>query len=103
MDVDSSIRTRSRAKQQAEQWQMVPLPAKLLSLLTDTVSESQALKADGTQPGLPSLQHGMSNCNASMCGHCSCDAGYTAVMQWLLGHEIEPVDKQQIRMMTTNA
>ena len=55
MDVDSSIRTRSRAKQQAEQWQMVPLPAKLLSLLTDTVSESRAQKAAGTWPALHGL------------------------------------------------
>ena len=55
IDVDSTIRTRSRAKQQAEQWQMVPLPAKLLSVLTDTVCEAQALKTDGKWPAL----HGM--------------------------------------------
>ena len=47
MDVNSAIRTRSRAKQQAEQWQMVPLPAKLLAMLTDTVTESRAQKAAG--------------------------------------------------------
>lgn len=40
MDVNSKIRTRARAKEQAEQWQMVPLPAKLIALLADSVSES---------------------------------------------------------------
>ncbi|KAL0051329.1 hypothetical protein WJX82_005781 [Trebouxia sp. C0006] len=41
IDVNSKIRTRARAKQQAEQWQMVPLPAKLIAMLADSVSESQ--------------------------------------------------------------
>lgn len=41
IDVNSKIRTRARAKQQAEQWQMVPLPAKLIAMLSDSVSESQ--------------------------------------------------------------
>ena len=40
IDVNSKIRTRARAKEQAEQWQMVPLPAKLIALLADSVSES---------------------------------------------------------------
>ena len=53
MDVNSAIRTRSRAKQQAEQWQMVPLPAKLLAMLTDTITESQAQKAAGMRMRLP--------------------------------------------------
>ena len=47
IDVHGGIRTRSRAKQQAEQWQMVPLPSKLLAMLTDTVAEAQAQKAAG--------------------------------------------------------
>lgn len=44
MDVNSKIRTRARAKEQAEQWQMVPLPAKLIALLADSVSESAGAK-----------------------------------------------------------
>jgi len=51
IDVNSKIRTRARAKQQAEQWQMVPLPAKLIAMLADSVSESQqSQKAAGRQP-----------------------------------------------------
>jgi len=51
IDVNSKIRTRARAKQQAEQWQMVPLPAKLVAMLADSVSESQqSQKAAGKQP-----------------------------------------------------
>ena len=51
IDVNSKIRTRARAKQQAEQWQMVPLPAKLIAMLADSVSESQqSQKAAGKQP-----------------------------------------------------
>ena len=45
MDVNSKIRTRSRAKQQAEQWQMVPLPVKLVGMLADSVAEAQSLNA----------------------------------------------------------
>lgn len=44
IDVNSKIRTRARAKEQAEQWQMVPLPAKLIALLADSVSESAGAK-----------------------------------------------------------
>ena len=46
-DVNSNIRTRARAKQQAEQWQMVPLPAKLIALLADSVAESRTNKTAG--------------------------------------------------------
>lgn len=64
LDVDSSIRTRSRAKQQAEQWQMVPLPAKLIALLADAFAESSKTgqRAAGAQAVLMhcnQLQAGM--------------------------------------------
>lgn len=39
LDVDSGIRTRARAAHQAEQWQWVPAPAKLLALLADALIE----------------------------------------------------------------
>ncbi|KAL3138300.1 hypothetical protein ABBQ32_006113 [Trebouxia sp. C0010 RCD-2024] len=48
IDVNSKIRTRARAKEQAEQWQMVPLPAKLIALLADSVSESAGVKRQKT-------------------------------------------------------
>ena len=48
MDVDSGIRTRSRAKQQAEQWSMEPAPAKILALLADYLQEQQS-----QEPELP--------------------------------------------------
>ena len=59
IDVTSKIRTRARAKQQAEQWQMVPLPAKLIAMLADSVSESQqSQKAAGKRPiSQPGLCH----------------------------------------------
>ncbi|KAL3142974.1 hypothetical protein ABBQ38_003256 [Trebouxia sp. C0009 RCD-2024] len=48
IDVNSKIRTRARAKKQAEQWQMVPLPAKLIALLADSMSESAGVKRQKT-------------------------------------------------------
>lgn len=49
IDVNSNIRTRARAKQQAEQWHMVPLPAKLIALLADSVAEYQTHKTAGVK------------------------------------------------------
>ena len=39
--MDNGIRTRSKARQQAEQWQYVPAPAKIFSLLADTLVEAK--------------------------------------------------------------
>ena len=47
MDIDSGIRTRSRAKQQAEQWSMEPAPAKILALLADYLQEQQSQALSG--------------------------------------------------------
>lgn len=47
MDVDSGIRTRSRAKHQAEQWSMEPAPAKILALLADYLQEQQSQALSG--------------------------------------------------------
>ncbi|KAK9806782.1 hypothetical protein WJX72_002643 [[Myrmecia] bisecta] len=41
LDIDSGIRTRARARQQAEQWQMVPAPVKIVSLLADMLLEGR--------------------------------------------------------------
>ena len=41
LDLDSGIRTRSRAAKQGERWQWVPAPAKLFSLLADTLLEAK--------------------------------------------------------------
>lgn len=40
LDVDTGIRTRSRAKSQAEQWDYVPASTKIFSLLADTLIEA---------------------------------------------------------------
>ena len=41
LDLDGGIRTRSRAAKQGERWQWVPAPAKLFSLLADTLLEAK--------------------------------------------------------------
>jgi len=41
LDVESGIRTRSVAKQQEERWEYVPAPAKIFSLLADTLVEAK--------------------------------------------------------------
>ena len=41
LDVDEGIRTRARAKKQAEQWQYVSAPTKIFCLLADTLLEAQ--------------------------------------------------------------
>ena len=40
LDVDEGIRTRARAKRQAEQWQYVSAPTKIFCLLADTLLEA---------------------------------------------------------------
>ena len=47
LDVDSGIRTRSRAKQQAEQWSLEPASAKILALLADYLQEQQSQALTG--------------------------------------------------------
>ena len=41
LDVDEGIRTRARAKRQAEQWQYVSAPTKIFGLLADTLLEAR--------------------------------------------------------------
>ncbi len=41
LDTDEGIRTRARARRQAEQWQYVSAPTKIFCLLADTLLEAQ--------------------------------------------------------------
>jgi hypothetical protein len=41
LDVETGIRTRSKAKQQEERWEYVPAPVKIFSLLADTLVEAK--------------------------------------------------------------
>lgn len=47
LDVHGSIRTRSRAKTQAEQWEYVDAPTKIFALLADTLIEAREGAAGG--------------------------------------------------------
>ena len=41
LDTDSGIRTRAKAREQAEQWHMIPAPARILALMADTLLEAR--------------------------------------------------------------
>jgi len=41
LDTEGGIRTRARAREQAERWHMVPAPARILALLADTLLEAR--------------------------------------------------------------
>jgi len=47
LDTGGAIRTRSRAKAQAEQWSTVALPVKLVEVLSDALIEAQEQTANG--------------------------------------------------------
>ncbi|KAK9839772.1 hypothetical protein WJX81_000471 [Elliptochloris bilobata] len=49
LDMDSGIKTRARARQQADQWHMVSAPARILALMADTLLEAR--EARGGQGG----------------------------------------------------
>ena len=41
LDTNGGIRTRARAREQAEQWHLVPAPARILALMADTLLEAR--------------------------------------------------------------
>lgn len=41
LDTDGGIRTRARAREEAEHWHMVPAPARILALMADTLLEAR--------------------------------------------------------------
>lgn len=64
LDTGGSIRTRARARAQAEQWTQVPLRVKLLMLLTDAYIEAttQGGRREGGACGAGILLHGWTKC-----------------------------------------
>lgn len=87
LDTDSGPRTRSRAAQQAERWDSVPLRLKLFVLTVDALAEAQAQVQASTSALFiwPSL---VSCDRAPVC--CSCDCSVATVDALAVGTGASP-------------
>ncbi len=56
LDVGGGIRTRARARAQAEQWHMVAAPARILALMADTLLEARECAPRPLPPCLACLE-----------------------------------------------
>lgn len=66
LDTNGGIRTRARAREQAEQWHMVPAPARILALMADTLLEAR----EGAAPLRKTLGACTRNPQAAVCMVC---------------------------------